>query len=580
MSAAAALLRSRRTRWTPWAEARNPGCTGDVCPGFHHIGETVQLTFGSVCSGIEAASVAWEPFGWRAVWLAEVDKAASEVLAHRFPSVPNLGDMTLLAAMIRRREIPAPDVLVGGTPCQAFSVAGRRQGLADERGALTLAYIDLADAIDEVRAADCLPPCVIVWENVPGVLSSKDNAFGCFLAGLAGESEAIEPGPRPEHGRSTAHWAWEKAAGEHRPKWTVAGAVAGPQRAIAWLVRDAQYFGLAQRRRRVFVVAGAGAGFDPAAILLEFDGVRRDSPPVRGTGQDVTGTLDARTSGGGFPGSDGAANGHVVPVAYSGGNRGPSGLTIFAKDVCPTLRAGGNLTGGDRPPGTDVDTADSLVVCMAHGQAGAEIAIGRAPTLTCNHEAPIACYDPIPFDTTQITSPGNYSVPRAGDPCHPLAAGAHPPAIAFDTYNHSVSDVSATLRAGTGTFGDAIPAVCIDAAEPCGFQSSQSGTRINETAGTLDANYGPRRHNGVLYPDMAVRRLMPVECERLQGFPDNWTLVPTGPKRKPAADGPRYKQLGNSMAVNVMHWIGGRIDAWLQQHAAPIGHNFFDEVLG
>lgn len=273
------------------------------------------MRFGSVCSGIEAASVAFHDLGWQPAWLSEVDVAAAQVLAHRldatapvYPmdgkaekraskldwgsSLTNWGDMTRLPDLIGSGEAEAPDVLCGGTPCQAFSNAGRRQGLADARGNLTLTFIDIADAIDEQRAQNDEQPCIIFWENVPGVLSSKDNAFGCFLAGLAGEDEPLVP------------------AGK---RWSDAGVVLGPQRAVAWRILDAQYFGLAQRRRRVFVVASAREGFDPGAILFEFEGVRRDSAPSRDSGQDVAGTPDARTSGGGFPGTDGACAGHVIP---------------------------------------------------------------------------------------------------------------------------------------------------------------------------------------------------------------------------------------------------------------------------
>jgi len=218
------------------------------------------MLFGSVCSGIEAASVAWHPLGWRAAWLAEIEKFPSAVLAHHYPDVPNLGDMTTIAARIAAGEVAAPDVLVGGTPCQAFSVAGLRGGLADARGQLTLSYVELANAIDDARSSRGEQPVIIVWENVPGVLSSKDNAFGCFLAGLAGESCELKPPGR---------------------KWSNAGCVFGPQRTVAWRILDAQFFGVAQRRRRVFVVASARDGFDPTAVLFEFEGVRRDLAPAR-----------------------------------------------------------------------------------------------------------------------------------------------------------------------------------------------------------------------------------------------------------------------------------------------------------
>jgi len=438
------------------------------------------MRFGSVCSGIEAASVAFEPLGWSAAWLAEIEPFPSAVLAHHYPDVPNLGNMTAIPRRLLAGEIEAPDMLCGGTPCQAFSVAGLRESLSDERGNLTLTFVEIADAIDHVRARRGAPPAIILWENVPGVLSTRDNAFGCFLAGLAGEDDSLEP----PGGR-----------------WANAGAVYGPARAVAWRVLDAQYFQLAQRRRRVFVVASARDGFDPAAVLFEWDGVRRDSAPSREAGE-------------------GAAAG--------------------------TLRS----TDG----GSDVDHARAghlTVTCMAHGQGGAEIREDSAPTLTCNHEAPIAAYaqcvtgdithtlkaegfdasedgtgrrQPIvAFDTTQITSATNRSNPQPGGPCHPLSAGAHPPAIA----------------------------------QVVGAMSASGSTERKHGLGWGQQDW----ENGYAQPHGAkVRRLTPRECERLQGFPDDWTLVPW--RKKPAGecpDGPRYKALGNSWAVPCVRWIGRRI---------------------
>lgn len=278
------------------------------------------MRFGSVCSGIEAASVAWHPLGWKAAWLSEIEPFPCAVLAHHYPDTPNLGDMTTLPVRIQSGEVEAPDVLCGGTPCQAFSVAGLRQSLDDARGNLSLVFCEVANVIDRVRHDSSQPASIIFWENVPGVLSTKDNAFGCFLAGLAGESEPlVAPGG----------------------KWTDAGCVLGPQRAVAWRVLDAQYFGLAQRRRRVFVVASARDGFDPAAVLLEFKGVRRDSAPSREAREGVAACASAGAGGGGL--------------------------------------------------GTDFD-CDGGVTTLAHGQGGAEIGFDRSPTLTCIHEAPIAAY--------------------------------------------------------------------------------------------------------------------------------------------------------------------------------------------
>jgi DNA (cytosine-5)-methyltransferase 1 len=247
-----------------------------------------MIRFGSVCSGIEAASVAWHPLGWRAAWLSEIEQFPSAVLNHHYPDVPNLGDMTALPNLIELGLVEAPDVFCGGTPCQAFSVAGLRKSLDDARGNLSLTFCEIANAIDNKRNIAGLAPAIIFWENVPGVLSTSDNAFGCFLGALAGEDEPIIP-----------------AGG----RWTNAGCVFGPQRTVAWRVLDAQYFGVAQRRRRVFVVASARGGFNPAEILFEFNGVRRDSAPSREARKEVTecaGTLTA--NGGGLNRPAGNAN--------------------------------------------------------------------------------------------------------------------------------------------------------------------------------------------------------------------------------------------------------------------------------
>lgn len=204
-----------------------------------------MLTYGSVCSGIEAVSVAWKGL-MTPLWFSEIEPFPCAVLAHHYPDIPNLGDMTALPQKIINREIPAPDVLVGGTPCQAFSVAGLRNSLDDDRGNLTLTLIHILEAIDYVRFIDGKQPCVLLWENVPGVLSTKDNAFGHFLAGLAQEREPLQP------------------AGA---RWANSGYVHSA-RTIAWRILDAQYFGVAQRRRRVFVVASARPR-SVAQILIE-----------------------------------------------------------------------------------------------------------------------------------------------------------------------------------------------------------------------------------------------------------------------------------------------------------------------
>ena len=458
------------------------------------------IKFGSVCSGIEAASVAWMPLGWRAAWLSEIEPFPSAVLAHHYPDVPNLGDMTALPERIRSGEIEAPDVFCGGTPCQSFSLAGLRKSLDDARGNLSLTFCEIANAIDHVRAGRGDDECVVFWENVPGVLNTRDNAFGSFLAGLAGESESLEP---------------------PRGKWTNAGAVFGPQRAVAWRVLDAQYFGVAQRRRRVFVVASARKGFDPAAVLFESEGVRRDIAPSREAGEEA---------------ARGAARG-----ARGGGP---------AVGVSPTLRAGGNKTGGDRPPGTDVDTADSLVITMAHGQGGAEIGFDRTPTLTCNHEAPIAA---IPTTTHTLRGEG-FDASEDG-------TGRGTPLVP-----HVVADAASTLDTAFGTKqgleDQYVNAGCPVYGIPGNWIGRQPENGGNATAPMLDISpclTSTDRH-GVAAPALAVRRLIVEECEKLQGFPRGYTMIPW--RNKPAdqcPDGPRYKALGNSWAIPCVYWIGRRI---------------------
>ena len=194
-----------------------------------------HLTYASVCSGIEAVSVAWKDLDLKPLWFSEIEPFPCAVLAHHYPNIPNYGDMTKLPERILSGEIEAPDILVGGTPCQAFSVAGLRKSLSDERGNLTIVFVRILNAINTIRRRRGLPDAVALWENVPGILSTRDNAFGCFLSALLSESQELVP-------------TWGR--------WTSAGIVRTDEKEIAWRVLDAQYFGVPQRRRRVFLVAG------------------------------------------------------------------------------------------------------------------------------------------------------------------------------------------------------------------------------------------------------------------------------------------------------------------------------------
>ena len=412
------------------------------------------MRFGSVCSGIEAASVAWHPLGWKAAWLSEIEPFPSAVLAHHYPDVPNLGDMTLLPERILSGEVEAPDMFCGGTPCQAFSVAGLRNSLDDARGNLSLTFVGIANAIDHVRSVRRDDPAIIFWENVPGVLSTKDNAFGCFLGALAGEDDPIIP------------------PGE---KWTNAGCVYGPQRTVAWRVLDAQYFGVAQRRRRVFVVASARADFDPAAVLFEFDGVRRDTAPSRETGQAIAPCV---TNG--------------PPFSRTGNER----VEAEAMVVQP------------------YDLGNCLTARM-HKGINSTLDEGQTPVLQ-----PMVLMD-------QGGSVMNVEHDMVGT-------------LRRETHGHEpvVMQPVAAFKYTMGAKAHGI-----------GYAEEQSPT--------LDTKADS---NAVLTPAMAVRRLTPVECERLQGFPDGYTQISW--RKKPAdecPDGPRYKALGNSWAVPVVRWIGKRI---------------------
>ena len=423
------------------------------------------MIFGSVCSGIEAASVAWHPLGWRAAWLAEIEPFPSAVLAHHYPSVQNLGDMTKIADRVRSGEVVAPDVFCGGTPCQAFSVAGMRKSLDDARGNLSLTFCEIANEIDSARSIRGEQPAIVFWENVPGVLNTKDNAFGCFLAGLAGEDDPLQP---------------------PRGKWSNAGCVYGPTRSVAWRTLDAQYFGVAQRRRRVFVVASARPGFYPAQVLFEWDGMRRDSAPSREAGEETAGTLASRTGAGGFPGTDESCSGYLQPVVAVHGSQDPDTLS----DMAHTL---------GRNQGQE-NAVLSVALRGRDGGATAELGDEVAGCL-------------------RASSGG-------GDKPHVLAPGA-------TVFQERGRADGRSLEIG----GDVAYAL------------------------TAPNGGGRAQERNVLTPTMQVRRLTPAECERLQGFSDNYTAIPW--RKKPASecpDGPRYKALGNSWAVPNVAWIGRRID--------------------
>jgi DNA (cytosine-5)-methyltransferase 1 len=410
----------------------------------------------SVCSGIEAATVAWHGLDWTPVGFSEIEPFPSAVLQYRYPSVPNLGDMT----NYKEWQIERPDLLVGGTPCQSFSVAGLRKGLDDPRGNLALIYCGILDYFR---------PQWFVWENVPGVLSSGGGRdFGSFL-----------------------------------------GAVAQLGYGFAYRVLDAQWFGVAQRRRRVFVVGYFGDWRPAAAVLFEYQSLRRNTAPSREKGQTI------------------------APTVVSG--------PPFSR------------TGNER---VECDA----IVAMSSGQSGAEIrSDGGAPTLTCLHEAPIIA-QPIPFGVNESPDIGHCLRSGASKADKHESTTYVAQAIPLDTMNMTPGHSSGGL--GFGQPGD--PCFTLTkghshaVAQPIGLDEEQNA--MIDAFGTLKARTAGGGFEGsVMQTNMQVRRLTPVECERLQGFPDNYTKILWRGKTE-TPDGPRYKALGNSMAVPVMKWIGEGID--------------------
>lgn len=424
----------------------------------------------SVCSGIEAASVAWDSLGWNPVAFAEIEPFPSAVLAERFPDVPNLGDMT----KYHEWNIPAVDLLAGGTPCQAFSVAGRRASLADDRGNLCLTFCHMADYFK---------PKWVLWENVPGVLSTPDNAFGCFLGALCGADTPVVP---PGGGR----------------KFTDSGVVSGPKRTVAWRVLDAQWHRVPQRRRRVFVLAVAGAGNWACAdaLLPVGESVPRDLEACRKAWKEASGNAGSRFKGSHWDG------GRVHPTLCT--NKSGVGLSdqeIFRQrgaclvpDVAPSVTAKwAKGTGG--PAG---DECQNLVVF------------------------PVNIRNAIRQSDNDVTGKGWGDV---GDPMYTLTASGKIPGVCYD---------QGVVNTRYGAF------------------------RYAPIAATLTGDCGNATHASatLVQCGYVVRRLTPRECERLQGFPDDWTQINWhGKAAAVCPDGHRYKAVGNSMAVPVMWYIGRRI---------------------
>lgn len=527
----------------------------------------------SICSGIEAATVAWHAVGWRAAAFSEIDPFACSILRHHYPQVPLHGDFTTIAA----GAYGAIDLLVGGTPCQSFSIAGLRKGLADDRGNLALEFIRLAQ---RSRAR------WLVWENVPGVLSiDGGRAFGSFLGGLA-----------------------ECGYG------------------FAYRVLDAQYFGVPQRRRRVFVIGYLGDWRPAAAVLFERESLRGDITPRREARQGAAGTVTAGTArrrgagqqpetltahtlrGDGFDASeDGTGRGTPLvagtvsskwakgtggpagdecqnliadPVAYNvtfcdangrRKDRPDGGLYVNRADTAKTLTSGGDMSTYIAFSAKDcgADAAESAPTLRAMGHAGSH-ANGGGQIAVAIPLQEVGKRTGVSTDDTSI----GLGIGQEGDAMFTLQAAArHGVAIPLDLRNagRDAEKLDAVNRQGCGIGAPGDPASTLSAAFVPGVASFKPGQSAgargigyeDELAPSLEAGGGGNNRPAVMQ-QMAVRRLTPRECERLQGFPDDYTLIPLPLKGKQtrqrwASDGARYKALGNSMAVPVMRWLGERI---------------------
>lgn len=406
------------------------------------------MKYFSVCSGVGTDHLAFGPLGWECQGFAEIAPFPSAVLEHRFPGVKNYGDFT----KVTKDEVGSVDLLVGGTPCQSFSIAGQRGGLDDPRGNLALEFVRLAVRLEAKW---------IIWENVPGVLTSGGGRdFGSILRAF-----------------------WNSGY------------------SLAWRVLDAQWFGVPQRRRRVFLVGCVG-GASPVPVLFESPSLRRDTPPSRETREETS-----RDTGESLTSS--------------------STRFTFPLDV--------------------VGTVSSKWSKGVGGPAGDE-------------QYNLVAY--APFDLAQITSKANYSTVHTGDPVPPLNTVSQMHVAAIHQNNRSevrLSDTAYALNGGGGKPGQGTPAVLHIRTG----QTGANGSNISENLShTLDSTTSAVSYGTI------VRRLTPRECERLQGYPDDWTLVPWRGKQAP--DTLRYQAIGNGIALPVLEWIGKRLDVSIRQNILEV----------
>jgi DNA (cytosine-5)-methyltransferase 1 len=447
----------------------------------------------SVCSGIEAATVAWHPLGWEAIAYSEIEKFPSEVLAHHYPSTPNVGDMTKFKEWNFESNV---DLLVGGTPCQSFSVAGLRKGLDDPRGNLMLTYLAIAK---QHR------PNWLVWENVPGVLSSNGGLdFASLFRGMG-----------------------ELGYG------------------FAYRILDAQYFGVAQRRRRVFVVGYLGDWRPAAAVLFERHSLQGHPAPRREKRKTIAPSLGT----GAANSSPNRIEESIIVNALCAADTKGAGNQYVSDNKCvihPSYGIPGNWIGRKPENGGNAtepmfDIAPCLTKADQHG-----VAQPISYDMRQHH-------NPQPSNTVQLTTKNCIGVRGDTPLIQPMAYNIAPGKGALkDDIHVTNADATKTLDASGSN-----PAMHQGGAAIVQAVVAPTLTAANDPSRSPQSSEVTQQVYSVYQSSMAVRRLTPVECERLQGFPDNYTNI-----KQKCPDGPRYKALGNSMAVPVMAWIGARIQQY------------------
>ena len=447
-----------------------------------------KLKYGSVCSGVEAATVAWHDLGFEPQWFSEVDAFPSAVLQHHYPNVPNHGDMTKFKEWNNDKTI---DLLVGGTPCQSFSVAGLRQGLSDPRGNLMLTYLAMADRFK---------PKWLVWENVPGVLSSNGGRdFGTFI-----------------------------------------GALGKIGYGFSWRILDAQYFGVPQRRRRVFVVGCLGDWRSAASVLFEPESLSGNPAPSREERQ------------------------RVAPTVSTGPPFSRTGNSRVEADALVTYAMPGNWIG--RKPengGNQVEPFVELSPC----QTATDVhAVSYTSSSFGGYHEGVGTVRASGGDLgggseTLAVTPKSGSH-WDGDFPHPTLTQSAKGSGGIGASNQEVFGgrgaglVAKCLTTRTGQAYDAGTETLLPI-------KATGETTLSDVTMSLTASYGAGGADLATKPMIctsAVRRLTPRECERLQGFSDDYTKISwRGKEPEDCPNGHRYKAMGNSMAVPVMRWIGERI---------------------